>query len=1135
MPDLTDRQLRARQRARLRVVPDPGADAAAAADAEAPDYAELHCLTHFSFQRGVSSPAELATRAWQLDFRALAITDECSVAGIVRAHVGLRDHLHALDEWEREHPDEPRAWRNADFRLLYGSEFRFERFTLVAIAHDMAGWGHLCEFITAARTTEAPKGAYRVRWDATAAEEGEEGGGPARRAGGVGSGGAADPASLRHCEILLVPARAPGREVDAAVLRADLAVARGLYGEHLWLAVELFDEVDDDLWLMALESAGAATGVPRVAAGDIHMHVRGRKPLQDVVTAIGLGRGVAACGLALQSNAERHLRARGRLRDLYPDELLANTLRVARRCRFDPDRLRDHYQYPRELLGSGETPARTLVRKTWEGALRRYPLARHANGIPEGVCRQVRRELDLIVELGYEMFFLTVEDIVAFARARGILCQGRGSSANSAVCYCLGITAIDPDRGHLLFERFLSRERREPPDIDVDFEHQRREEVIQYIYAQYGRDRAAIAAVVIRYRPRSALRDVGRAMDVDARLVDDFARDHHGFDATVLEERIEAAMARTGVREGPAKLRQWLALARQLEDTPRHLSQHVGGFVLTQTKLTRLVPVEKASMKDRSVIQWEKDDLEAMGMLKVDVLALGMLSAIRRALDFANAWRGTALAMHQIPDDDPAVYDMICRADTVGVFQVESRAQMSMLPRLRPRCYYDLVIEVAIVRPGPIQGGMVHPYLRNRERVRRGLPLDDPYPALAPALARTLGVPIFQEQVMQIAMIAAGFSPERADRLRRAMAAWKRAGGVDVFQHELVEGMVARGYARDFAVSVFRQIEGFGEYGFPESHAASFALLVSASCWLKHHEPACFLAALLDAQPMGFYSASQLVQDARRHGVEVRPVDVAVSGMDCTLEPAAEPGAHDHPAVRLGLRRVASLSEAGALRLLAARADAPFADTEDLALRAALDGVDLAALAAADALAALSGHRRQQVWDATAHRRPPPGLLAGVPIHETALALPPAPEGEEIVGDYAALGLTLRRHPLALLRPRMARLKLLSAEELDRLPHGHRVRACGIVTMRQRPQTAHGTMFVSLEDETGIVNVIVWKDVAEAQREPLLRAKLLAVQGVWQRDVDTGGRVRHLLARGFRDLTPWLGRLAEGRRSRDFH
>lgn len=901
------------------------------------------------------------------------------------------------------------------------------------------------------------------------------------------------------------------------------------------------NELDDDLWLAALQQASAQTGVPLVAAGDVHMHVRSRKPLQDVITAVREGRPVAECGFALQSNAERHLRSRLRLAELYPAELLANTLEVARRCRFDLDVIREHYKYPLESVASGETPAETLVRKTWEGARVKYPA-----GIPQKVRAQVQHELDLIVELHYEMFFLTVEDIVHFARSKDILCQGRGSSANSAVCYCLGITAIDPDTGHLLFERFLSRERREPPDIDVDFEHQRREEVIQYIYQKYGRDRAAIAAVVICYRSRSALRDVGKALGIDARLVDEFAKDHYWFDHVVLDQRLEEAMQRVNLREDMRKLYQWIELTQQLKGFPRHLSQHVGGFVLTQTKLTRLVPVENASMKDRSVIQWEKDDLEAMGMLKVDVLALGMLSAIRRALAMVNGWRKTALQMHQIPNDDEAVFDMICDADTIGVFQIESRAQMSMLPRLKPRTYEDLVIEVAIVRPGPIQGGMVHPYLKNREKVRKGIPIEYAKEALRPALERTLGVPIFQEQVMQIAIIAAGFTPDEADRLRRAMAAWKRKGGIDKFHDKLVEGMVDREYDRAFAEAIYQQVLGFGDYGFPESHAASFALLVIVSSWLKLHEPACFLAAMLDSQPMGFYSPSQLVQDARRHGVEVRPVDVTASEWDCTLEspaeapPAVNPrfatrlGHPRQPAVRLGLRRIASLSEAGAKRILEARAEAAFSSTEDLALRAELDAKDMAALAAADALITLSGHRRQQVWDATAQRRAP-ALLKGVPIHEAALQLPLAPEGEEIVGDYASLGFTLRRHPLALLRPRLARMRLSSAEQLREVPSGQTVRACGIVMGRQRPQTAKDTIFVTLEDETGNVNVIVWSHVVEAWREPLLKSHLLAVQGTWQRDVDSGGEVRHLVATGFKDLTPLLGRLAKSNKSRDFH
>jgi error-prone DNA polymerase len=593
-------------------------------------------------------------------------------------------------------------------------------------------------------------------------------------------------------------------------------------------------------------------------------------------------------------------------------------------------------------------------------------------------------------------------------------------------------------------------------------------------------------------------------------------------------------------------LYQWIELTQQLRGFPRHLSQHVGGFVLTQTKLTRLVPVENATMKNRSVIQWEKDDLEAMGMLKVDVLALGMLSAIRRALAMVNGWRRTALQMHQIPKNDEAVFDMICDADTVGVFQIESRAQMSMLPRLRPRTYEDLVIEVAIVRPGPIQGGMVHPYLKNREVLRKGGAIHYSYPALEPALGRTLGVPIFQEQVMQIAMIAAQFTPDQADRLRRSMAAWKRKGGVEKFYEPLVGGMVDNGYDREFAEAIFKQVQGFGEYGFPESHAASFALLVTVSSWLKLHEPACFLAAMLDSQPMGFYSPSQLVQDARRHGVEVRAVDVTASELDCTLEKAAVLPSelsprfatrlgHPHqPAVRLGLRRVMSLSGAGAQRIVEARAQAAFTSTEDLALRAELDAKDMAALAAADALITLSGHRRQQVWDATAQRRAP-ALLKGVPIHEAALQLPVAPEGEEIVGDYASLGFTLRRHPLALLRPRLARMRLSSAEQLREVPSGRTVRACGIVMGRQRPGTAKDTIFVTLEDETGNVNVIVWSHVVEAWREPLLKSHLLAVQGTWQRDVDSGGEVRHLVATGFKDLTPLLGRLAKSNKSRDFH
>ncbi|MDQ0569626.1 error-prone DNA polymerase [Variovorax paradoxus] len=1118
MPDLSEKQLRGRNSAKVHALPLPLRRKPVPA---LPDYAELHCLTNFSFQRGASTPEQMVERAYQLGYAALAITDECSVAGIVRAHVCLRELPAKLEEYKRDHPDEPPIPRNPGFRLLFGSEFRFERFRLVVIANDTEGWGNLCEFITAARNTELPKGEYRVSWDES------------------------DVASLQHCQVLFVPHRAPGGAMDIATLHEDLLAAKALYRENLWLAVEMLNELDDDLWFVTLMQAGEQTGVPLVAAGDVHMHARSAKPLHDVLTAVREGKTVAECGFALQPNAERHLRQRVRLAELYLSEMLSNTLVVAGRCRFDPEVIRETYKYPLETVGTHETPVQTLMRKTWEGAAVRFP-----EGIPNKVREQVEKELALIVEMKYEMFFLTVEDIVRFARSQHILCQGRGSSANSVVCYCLGITAVNPEKSHLLFERFLSRHRNEPPDIDVDFEHQRREEVIQYIYEKYGRERAAIAAVVICYRSRSALRDVGKAMGIDERLIDEFAKDHYWFDDTVLGEQLRQAAARVGVQEDELKLVQWIEMTQRLKGFPRHLSQHVGGFVLTHTRLTRLVPVEKASMKDRSVIQWEKDDLEAMGMLKVDVLALGMLSAIRRGLDHMNRWRGSVVEMHHIPNNDEKVFDMICDADTIGVFQIESRAQMSMLPRLKPRCYEDLVIEVAIVRPGPIQGGMVHPYLKQRERVAKGLAIHYEKEELRPALERTLGIPIFQEQVMQIAMIAAKFTADEADQLRRAMAAWKRKGGLDKFHDKLVQGMVDNGYKAEFAEAIFKQILGFGDYGFPESHAASFALLVTVSSWLKNYEPACFLAALLDSQPMGFYSPSQLVQDARRHGVEVRPVDVTCSDMDTTLEArgpdaprmpsgtdaryAERLGNENQPAVRLGLNRVSSLSKEGAERLLDARAQAPFTSTEDLALRAELDGKDMAALAAADALMSLSGHRRQQVWDATAQRRSP-ALLKGVPINEQVLQLPAAPEGEEIVGDYAALGLTLRRHPLALLRPRLARMKLMSAEELRSLPSGQTARACGIVKGRQRPGTANGTIFVTLEDETGNVNVIVWSHVIEAWREPLLKSHLLAVQGTWQRDDDTGGKVQHLIATGFKDLTPLMGRLALSNTSRDFH
>ncbi len=1065
------------------------------------DYAELHALSNFSFQRGASHAEELVERAHALGYQALAITDECSVAGVVRAHEAAKKH---------------------GLKLLPGAEFLVQAavpFRLVVLPHDAAGWGNLCEFITAARQAgdTQEKGSYRVALDDT------------------------DFSLLLDCEVLLCPLNDAFDAIDSEALCVHADWARGLFDSHCWLAVELLQGLDDALRLQQLQEVAQRSGIRLVAAGHVLMHVRSRKPLHDVMTAIRLGRAVQECGFALRLNAEAHLRPRMRLADIYPASLLKATLEVAARCRFSLDEIRDLYRYPQQdILPAAETPAQCLRRLTAQGARQRYPGA-----VPEKVQAQLAHELALIEELHYERYFITVHDIVRFANEQGILCQGRGSAANSAVCYCLAITAVNPAESSLLFERFMSRERREPPDIDVDFEHQRREEVIQYIYAKYGIERAAIAATVTCYRPRSALRDVGKALAIAPALIEQLAREHFWFDGShAFEQKLEEA----GLQSQAGPVLQWLDLTLQLIGFPRHLGQHVGGFVLTQGKLTRLVPIQPATMAHRRIIQWDKDDLDAMGLLKVDVLALGMLSAIRRCLQLVDATRGERLQMHQIESGDVQIYDMICQADTVGVFQIESRAQMSMLPRLKPRCFYDLVVQVAIVRPGPIQGGMVHPYLR-----RRAHPEEELYPneELREALGRTLGVPIFQEQVMQIAMLAARFSADEADDLRRSMAAWKRKGGVARFHDRLVGTMVARGYDTEFSENIFKQIQGFGEYGFPESHAASFAKLVYISCWLKCHEPACFLAAMLNSQPMGFYAPSQLVQDARRHGVQVRAVDVTHSAWDCTLEePAVRhelpvlstvegqyPGIRPaQPAVRLGLRLVAGLSEKGAQRLVAARAEAPFTSTEDMALRAQLGTLDINALAAADALLALAGHRRQQVWQAAAIK-PAPLLLKAVPTLEAALALPETPEGENILFDYRTTGLTLRRHPLALLRPRLAKKGLLSASQLNALPDGRQVAACGIVTVRQQPQTAKGTVFLTLEDETGPVNVIVWKSLRQAQRAEVLQARLLAVFGVWQRSEDVDkkgfGAVRNLVAQRLQDLTPLLGRL--GPASRDFH
>jgi error-prone DNA polymerase len=859
----------------------------------------------------------------------------------------------------------------------------------------------------------------------------------------------------------------------------------------------------DDIHRGAVEFVADQYRIPVVATGNVVMHVRSRKPLQDTMTAIRLGKPVAECGYDLAPNAEGHLRSRLRLTNLYPAHTLSETLNILERCNFSLDELR--YEYPDELVPDGFTHEAYLRQETYIGAHRRFP-----TGIPHAVQEQIEHELHLIRELQYEAYFLTVYDIVRFARSQHILCQGRGSAANSAVCYCLGVTEVDPSRGNMLFERFISKERGEPPDIDVDFEHQRREEVIQYIYRKYGRDRAAIAAAVSTYRPRGALRETGKALGIDPQIVDKVAKSHQWFDHS---QDLLVRFAESGLDPENPIIDLWAKLAAEILNFPRHLSQHSGGFVISRGKLTRLVPVENAAMVNRSAIQWDKDDLEALGLLKIDVLALGMLSAIRRTLDIISEQRGERFEMQDIPAEDEATYDMISRADTVGVFQIESRAQMSMLPRMKPREFYDLVIEVAIVRPGPIQGGAVHPYLRRRQGFE---PVTYPSDALKTALGRTLGVPIFQEQVMQVAILAAGFSPGEADQLRRAMAAWKRKGGLEKYYDRIVLGMQERGYEKEFAEAIFEQIKGFGEYGFPESHAASFALLVYASSWLKCHEPAAFLAAMLNSQPMGFYSLSQLLQDATRRGVQVVPVDVTISGWDSVLERQT----NSEMAVRLGLSLLKGMKDGAAERIEAARAVKQFSSVSDLARRAQLDRRDLQVLAAANALSSLAGNRREALWQSVA-AVPYRDILTEARIDDETPVLGAPSEAENIVADYNSTGLTLGRHPLSLLRPALLEQRLMPASTLMTYRTGRLARGCGLVTVRQRPGTAKGVMFVTIEDETGNVNVIIWPSLLEKQRREALGAALLGVYGTWQCE----GEVRHLVAQRLVDMSHLLGGL----------
>jgi error-prone DNA polymerase len=1073
-----------------------------------PGYAALNVTSNFTFLRGASHPEELVTEAARLNYKAIAITDECSVSGLVRAHVAAKD---------------------CGIKLIIGASFRIDdvasipRILLLATSRD--GYGNLSELITLARR-RASKGQYQLLL--------------------------ADllhtPASIGGCFVVVLPELGGVFPPSAPSVIGVLRQLKVVCADRLWLGYSRQFSSDDTDEKISIESLAKAVDLPIAATPFVDLHTRSRKPLLDALAAVHHKTTVDQLGFAASPNTESHLKTITRLSREYPVTMLLEAARIASMCNFSLDELR--YEYPREVVPEGETPESYLRRVTYEGLDRRY-----GKQHPPVVVTQIEHELKLITDLRYEAYFLTIYDIVLFARARGILCQGRGSAANSAVCYCLGITEVDPSRMQLLFERFISRERNEPPDIDVDFEHERREEVIQYLYEKYGRHRTALTAALSTYRPKGAIRDMGKALGLSLDQVDSLSRTIAWWDGrTIAPERLREA----GFDPDNSLMQTVLSLTHQLIGFPRHLSQHSGGFVIARDLLTRLVPVENAAMPSRTVIQWDKDDLDELGLLKVDILALGMLTALRKTMHLIGDYTHQPLQMQDIPAEDHETYQMIQRADTIGVFQIESRAQMSMLPRLKPATFYDLVIEVAIVRPGPIQGGMVHPYLKRRAGIE---PVSYPSKDVEGVLKRTLGVSIFQEQVMQLAVIAAGFTPGEADRLRRAMAAWKRKGGIEPFRDQLISGMLERGYTSEYAEQIYRQMQGFGEYGFPESHAASFALLVYVSCYLKCHFPAAFACGLLNSQPLGFYSPSAIVQDVRRHGVEVLPVDVQHSQVDSSLLPPyintvapAQAGAQpipnsnisidEHfqpkmpesnrgclslifkqyqqspPQLRLGLRLVKGLSDAAAARIVEARSKQPFIDIADLKRRASLNEGDIKALAAADAFASLTGNRRHALWSALGTGCDAAMFLA--PSDKEQVSLRALTEASDVVADYQTLGLTLRSHPVALLRDKLDKSARWSAAKIRVARAGQLVRVAGIVTCRQRPSTANGTTFVTLEDETGYVNVIVWSRLAERQRKELVSARLMEVAGT----VERAGEVVHVVAGHLTDKTALLGSLA---------
>lgn len=1026
-------------------------------------YAHLHTITNFTFQYGASHPGEYVRQAAELGYDAIAITDECSLAGIVKAFVVAEE---------------------INFKLLVGSRFTLSNgVRFIAIAPSKQAYAELSDFITLARM-RAKKGKYIAHFDDLRFR-------------------------LQHCLIIWIGLTNKAKQTADEI--ADLLKAT--FKQRLWIGVNhQLDGTECDQFIR-WRTIGLNKHIPLVACGEALMHEKSRKNLQDAITAIREKMPITELGTRLQLNAEAYLKPVELLDKLYPIELLQESSVIADLCSFSMNELR--YQYPRELVPGGVTPIDHVTNLVNEGKAVRWP-----SGVPESADAIIQKELALIEELHYEYYFLTVHDIVRFARSQKILCQGRGSAANSVVCYCLFITEIAPNQISVLFERFISRERDEPPDIDVDFESERREEVIQYIYAKYGRERAAITATVAYYRPKSAIRDIGKALGLELSLIDHLSKSLSYWDREIdLAKRCEAL----GLKVDSWILKEFYTLVHDIQEFPRHLGQHTGGFVISNEKLSHIVPLENATMENRSIVQWDKQDLEAMNLLKVDVLGLGMLTAVRKTLDYVNQYDPSIKSLQDIPREDPDTYDMMCRADTVGVFQIESRAQMTMLPRLRPRNFYDLIIEIALVRPGPIQGDMVHPYLRRRVGKEE---IKYPSDAVRGVLERTLGVPIFQEQVMQLSMVAAGFTGGEADALRRAITNWGKNSKLLDFKDKFIDGLLKNEYSKLYAERLFEQVKGFGGYGFPESHSASFALISYASSWLKCHHPAAFLCGLLNSQPLGFYAPAQLINDARRHRIPILPVDINKSESDNILEWVKDSKENLCWGVRLGFREINGFDNEKMHLISQWRGDKPFTSIQDLARRSDLTAVDLKCLASADVFAQISGNRHEAHWEASAVE-PKSVLLepATSGIQQSLFTQAPTIE-KDVLDDFRSLGHSLRPHVMSLLRREKPFKKCIPKSHLHRLKSSGFVRVAGLVISKQRPGTAKGTMFMTVEDETGDINVVIWASLQENFRKTIMTAKLVVITGTIEITTeDSQVPVIHVIAGNIEDYSHRLNEL----------